>query len=246
MINLDHAGLPRDDQLPNLDPDTLRRLANQIADAAQARAATPMRIHRSWVRTSSLIAAAAVAAAIGVFAMLPTPPADAASWLATPTAAEGAARTGLASECQKTMDSSASAVLVEQRGTSNLTVLADSSECLNAAGLGGMRGTLITSARNAMPDAKPTAGGLQVIGNGALSGIGQVDERTGATEMVAGYMGVIGRVGADVRSVVVHTPGQPDITASLQNGWVAAWWPSLQDPAGLTVTNTTGTYRIDL
>lgn len=42
---------------------------------------------------------------------------------------------------------------------------------------------------------------------------------------------VIGRAGAGIAVVTVDTPGQPQILATLENGWFAAWWPAkLPDP----------------
>jgi hypothetical protein len=43
----------------------------------------------------------------------------------------------------------------------------------------------------------------------------------------------MGRAGAAIVSVVIETPGQPQILASLENGWFAAWWPAvIPDDAG--------------
>jgi hypothetical protein len=38
---------------------------------------------------------------------------------------------------------------------------------------------------------------------------------------------VIGRAGGAIAQVVVETPGQPQILASLENGWFAAWWAAV-------------------
>jgi hypothetical protein len=38
---------------------------------------------------------------------------------------------------------------------------------------------------------------------------------------------VMGRAGPAIASVVVETPNQPQILASLENGWFAAWWPAV-------------------
>ncbi len=64
--------------------------------------------------------------------------------------------------------------------------------------------------------------------------------------MTAGYMGVTGRAGADVRNIVIHARDIGDVTASMRNGWFAAWWPSLDKPTSLTVTTTTGSYTVHL
>ena len=38
---------------------------------------------------------------------------------------------------------------------------------------------------------------------------------------------VMGRSGTAIAMVVVETPNQPQILASLENGWFAAWWPAV-------------------
>lgn len=247
MITIEDGGVPKDGQLPDFDPVTLRRLSDQIIGAVGIPAARP-RAHSvsrtAWIRRFALIAAAAAVALVAVAAIVPSPPAQA--WSPTPTLAQGSMRTDLAAACQQWMDTDSVPVLIEQRGTSNLTVLADSSECLNAQGLGGMRGTLTSGGGGTVPDGAPDADDVQVISSDALNGIGSAPDATGHVDLVAGYMGVIGRAGSNVLSVVVHTPGQPDITASMENGWFAAWWPSLQQPATLTVTTVAGSYSVRL
>lgn len=250
MINLENSGIPRDDQIPDLAPTTLRTLSDQIVAAGDASDDSFSGIHqqRPWLRRSALIAAAAAAAVVVTFAVLPSPTAQA--WSATPTLAEGTVRADLAADCQDMMDTPAPAVLVEQRGTSNFTVLADSSLCLDVTGLPGLEegGPLKAGGRDIVPAQEQGADHVQVIHAGSLGGIGIAtagDELAdGAT--TAGYMSVTGRAGADVANIVIHRVGRGDITASLQNGWFAAWWPSLDRPTSLTVTTTTGSYDLDL
>jgi len=247
MIAIEDGGVPRDGQLPDFDAVTLRRLSDQIMGAADMPVARPRAhsVSRSvWIRRFALIGAAAVVALVMVAVIVPSRPAQA--WSPTPTLAQGSMRAELAAACQKWMNTDSVPVLIEQRGTSNLTVLADSSECLNAQGVGGMRGTLTSGGQGTMPDEAPGADEVQVINSGALSGIGSAPDAIGHVDLVAGYMGVIGRTGSNVLSIVVHTPGQPDITASMENGWFAAWWPSLQQPAALTVNAVTGSYSVRL
>lgn len=37
---------------------------------------------------------------------------------------------------------------------------------------------------------------------------------------------VLGRIGAGIASVTVEPAGAPLVTATVQNGWFAAWWPT--------------------
>lgn len=40
----------------------------------------------------------------------------------------------------------------------------------------------------------------------------------------------MGRAGAGIAKAVIVTPGQPQVTASLANGWYLAWWPGGRQP----------------
>lgn len=62
--------------------------------------------------------------------------------------------------------------------------------------------------------------------------------------MTAGYMGAAGRVGVDAENIVIPTVDRGDVTAGIDHGWFAAWWPSPVEPTSLTVTTTTGTYDL--
>ncbi len=58
---------------------------------------------------------------------------------------------------------------------------------------------------------------------------------------------LIGFVGTDVTGVTVHTAEHDDVTATVENGHVAAWWPgpravSVTDPQLGTTVNATVTY----
>jgi hypothetical protein len=244
MIMIEDGAVPTDSQLPDFDAVTLRRLSDQIIAAAAVPKAARLRARSVSVRRFALIVAAVAASVVVIAAIMPSPPAQA--WSPTPSLAQGSVRADLAAACQRWMGTDSAPVLIEQRGTSNLTVLADSSECLNAQGLGGIGGTLTSGGQGTVPDGAPGADEVQVISANALSGIGGAPDATGHVDMVAGYMGVIGRAGSNVLSIVVHAPGQPDITASMENGWFAAWWPSLERPSTLTVTTAVGNYSVRL
>lgn len=242
MISLEDSGVPRDDQLTDLAPATLHRLADRIVGGDESPDRVARAVHLPRIRRSVLIAAAASAVAVTVM-LLPSPPAEA--WSATPALAEGTARAALVADCQDMSDVSAPAVLVEQRGSSSLTILADSSQCLIVTGLGGA-GPFKTGGRDVVPASEPAADQVQLIHDDALNGVGIVDPATDEAELTAGYVAVVGRAGTEVEKVVIHTIDRGDVAASLEGGWFAAWWPSLTEPVSLTVTTSTGSYDLDL
>jgi hypothetical protein len=45
-----------------------------------------------------------------------------------------------------------------------------------------------------------------------------------------GYVAVMGRVGSRVRALQLST-AEGKVVATVENGWMAAWWPSAHDPA---------------
>jgi hypothetical protein len=261
MISLDNSGIPRDDQVPDLAPATLRLLSDQIADATGgAPARTAVRrpgaavrgIRRPWLRRSALIAAAAAAAVAVTSAVLPSPPAEA--WSATPTLADAGTWATLEAECRQqngwqSQPSTARAVIAEQRGDSTFTVLADATMCLQAISFDGSLKP-VSGGQELLPAALPGAGEVQVIHANVLYGEADVtsDEHGNRVEtLTRGYVDTIGRVGPGVEDIVIHTVDNGDVTASIDNGWFAAWWPSLATlPTSMTVTTTTGTYDLDL
>lgn len=171
-------------------------------------------------------------------------PAEVAGWAATPTLATGTTNTELAAQCQDIMHTSAPAVILEKRGASNLTVLADSSECLNAQG-DDIPGALITGGQGFVPAEKPGPDEVQVLQADSLGAVGPGDTADQGEPIPAtGYMGVFGQVGSAVENVVIHTPDHGDVTASIDNGWFAAWWPPRTRPTSLTVTTATGSHVV--
>lgn len=248
MNRLEDAGRPTDQDLPHIAPAVLRQLACDLVDSASDYGRLPIRRPQtSWGRRLVPVAAIAAAGLIAAIVLAPAPNAEAAGWLPVPTMVTGTTQASLGAECQQMMQSDAPVVLVEQRGASSFIVLGDTSECLNATGP-GLPFPLTTGGQNRLPAQAPTGNEVQVIHADSLgmmtSDMNPNDPPDPQTSH--GYMGVTGRVGPDVRTIVIHTAGQPDITASLHDGWFAAWWPSLTRPASMTVTTTTDTYQQDL
>ncbi|MGO0575890.1 hypothetical protein [Ornithinimicrobium panacihumi] len=138
------------------------------------------------------------------------------------------------------------AALTERRGPWTFTILrgpdGQLGDCLlgrsrlsmlgGGSGGGGMSGTPAT------PD--PTGAELDTAMAGSLSSSPSWWEQIIGRDQAQGLSYVYGRAGEDVRGVVVHTPDQGEVTASVQNGIWAAWWPVEEGryPSGLTATVT--------
>jgi hypothetical protein len=86
-------------------------------------------------------------------------------------------------------------------------------------------------------------GNVQGAGGGWTAGDPELLRPIGTTELadaqhgligggdlnVVGYS-VVGRAGDDIASVVIEPDGVPPISATLENGWFAGWWPANVPP----------------
>lgn len=244
MLELRKLGTPRDDQIPDLTPPTLRILSDDIMDGQSS--VTDIRgRHRRLRRAAVIVAAAAVA---GTVVSLGLPAAPAQAWSATP-ALVGADTWGmLEADCQGFgfEPSRASAVIVEERGGSNLTVLADGTLCLQVLYDGSFHPA--GGGSETIPATAPGGDEIQVIHANVLwaEGIGSRGDPNDVT-LTRGYVDTFGRVGPGVERIVIHTVDSGDVVASIDNGWFAAWWPSLGElPRSMTVTTTSGSNEVGL
>jgi hypothetical protein len=180
-----------------------------------------------------------------------------ASWTATPRqptasqeiAASTACRASLLASLEETPQSDpggvtrtalrrASTVLAEQRGDWTLVVLGDG---------GGLDASCVTQDdAGASTDNSWEASGYRESLN-----LGPRDilvSRGGTGGSRNNLMSVlIGFVGTNVRGVTVHTAEHDEVTATVTNGRVAAWWPgprgvSVSDPHLGTAVDATVTY----
>ncbi|WP_432571099.1 YbaN family protein [Kineococcus sp. SYSU DK005] len=200
--------------------------------------------HRWRVRSAGRwIAVGATAVALGIAAVvlpgLPgsTPPAAFASWTAVPAAlavsdvqAAGQAcrrnHFGQPAEMAPMLPSDAQiqrmdTVLAEQRGAYTYTLLAGGgwlAECLSGDGLGG--GVLASAGEVDLRTGwslVPAPDGVVVLTGGT--------QRTGGGAS-ATYRWLSGRVGEQVSAVEVTPTGEGVVTATVSNGYFAAWWPA--------------------
>lgn len=110
---------------------------------------------------------------------------------------------------------------------------------------------------------KRTGGSACVLGPGigfgvaSLGGVQASDDRlkpdqigtavtVGSDSRGDAYVLIAGRVGSDVRSIVVHRRNNVDVIASIGDGWYLAWWPARQRATAATVTTTHGARTVSL
>lgn len=233
------------------------------AGAAPAQAVPLRRPRRSRYLLSA--AAAVVAVGVGLPAIAPGP--AYAGWVAMPSPAPVPVARDAEEQCrQMWVDSGAydparaaivddpdlvdtstpdpqtlRALLTEKRGPWTFTVMVGPEgqlgDCLQNhswvpfSGRGSSGGSL--SGIPATP--APQGADVDLAIGSALSGGSTMGPFQRDHQSMA-YM--YGRAGEDVRSVVLHTPEQGDVTASVQNGVWAAWWPQdeARYPEGTTAT----------
>ncbi|SFO96637.1 hypothetical protein SAMN05660464_1748 [Geodermatophilus dictyosporus] len=231
---LSGAALVSDADLPDLPPGFLRT-ARRVAAADPGRdgVVLPFRAPaRAWRRAAAgTVAAAGVAAALVLVPGGTTPPAV-ADWSHLPDAATPAQRSALAAACTQALartpaEAGASwtaehpflpaeqrPAVVDVRGPWGLTVLVGGGtvgDCLS--GPDGVVGT----ARQELPDGAP-ASGVRAAGLGTTQA-SDGEDLYGST--------AYGRSAADVVAVELVLPGGEVVTATVEDGWWAAWWPGI-------------------
>lgn len=208
----------------DLNPDSLparallaRALAEPIPDAQEAAR------RRRPVTVAIAGAAAVLVVFVGVSVLTPSGQVAYAGWEATPSAATAAALTAAETECAPAAAEGGTERVLEQRGSYVLAVYADSgviSQCLT--------GTDITTAGTSTTAALPAPAEPDTV---AVYDDGAHAWGAGDGEV----MSVVGRVGADVRSVSVENEAGLVVDASIDDGWFTAWWPGESPAETITV-----------
>jgi hypothetical protein len=67
-------------------------------------------------------------------------------------------------------------------------------------------------------------GSLRLAENGLLN-LAKVTESGGTSDNTGTTYSSVGRIGSDVASVVINTIQQGPVTATVHDGYFAAWWP---------------------
>ena len=214
--------------------------------------------HPRRMRRVALLGAAAMVAAVAVVGteLLGGGSPAYASWTATPHQPTTSQQIAAATACRESLLASyadtpprdpggltrnalrrASAVLAEQRGDWTLVVLGDR---------GGLDASCVVQDDNGSATDKSweASGYRESLDPGPrdifVSSGGTGGSRNNLLSVLIGF------VGTDVTGVTVHT-AENDVTATVENGHVAAWWPgprgvSVTDPQLGTTVNATVTY----
>lgn len=198
------------------------------------------RRHRRWLVLPAA-AATLVAAWAALPSLLPVTPAY-ATWTSTPTPVTGPAYDKTVGACQKAMASSADrgegpyrpdpraetarTVLAEQRGQVILVSLISDNDSAYSC--------MFDAARPGRPHS--ASGGIATVSTPSSPPLDDDQLRSLGPGMSGGPEGGFahtqGRVGADVRTVTIHSSGMT-LEASVTDGVFAAWWPisgSFEEP----------------
>lgn len=188
---------------------------------------------RGAPRAVRLLPVAAAAVAVLSLPLLDSAPSAYASWTALPTGVPVSADSPAATWCRHRWEQDATTsniepVLVEQRGDYTLVV---------GEGTAGQESACLARSRRG----EEPSGGIatQVDRDAGAPEAGTIRVTLYDTSSYTGYVGsspdpdtieeatsiVSGRVGKDVASLIVNTPQQGAVHASIVDGRFAAWWP---------------------
>ena len=236
-----------------LQPAPRRSARARQGSARQGRGGWQLRSPGRWIAVGATAVASGVAAVVLPGVPGGTPPAAFASWTAVPAALAVSDVQAAGQACRRDhfgqlaemapmlptdgqiqqMDT----VLAEQRGSYTYTLLSDGrwlAQCLTGDGLGG--GVLASAGQVDLRTGwslVPAPDGVVVLTGGT--------QRTGGGAS-ATYRWLSGRVGERVSGVEVIPTGEGVVTATVSNGYFAAWWPAgRSDTAELTLRLADGT-----
>ncbi|SDC09195.1 hypothetical protein SAMN05660690_0501 [Geodermatophilus telluris] len=235
---LSDAALVDDADLPDLPPSFLRTAREVAATSAGPATVVPFRAPaRSRRRLAVGTVAAAGAAAALVLVPGGTAPRAVADYAYVPDRAAPAAQAALVAACTEALARTADGdgtswaaehpfdpaeqrpAVVDVRGPWGLTVLVGGGtvgDCLS--GPDGVVGTARQELRSSLSSAP--AAGVRTAGLGTTRTSGGGD-RDGST--------AYGRSAPDVAAVELVLPGREVVTATVADGWWAAWWPGATD-----------------
>jgi len=176
---------------------------------------------RAWRRGMLVAAVAALVLAVSSSVVNGSSPA-AASWTAQPRALTPDVTAARGAYCLRLLalpapySRSARATIVEQRGAYTFTLVTSPQ---------GLIATCLD--RDNGPSQESSGGGSKWVGpRAALAPDGMLTDGlyVGSDDDIS-TRAVVGRVGSSVRGVVVHTAQHGPVTATIADGYFAAWWP---------------------
>lgn len=190
---------------------------------------TDARLRRPRTRMVRLAAAGVVASSTLTVTVLGGGQQAYAGWTAYPAGLSLGEDSVVTQQCQRwaansTTQAPTQPVLSERRGDDALALLR------------GRDGLLIVCHQHLVPG-EPVGGSSETRMTEDPSPDGLISDRGSAFANDEGspiVRTVTGRVGSDVTAVTVHTREQGDVTATVRNGYFAAWWPgeSFEPTAG--------------
>lgn len=226
LRTLDPAGPARPDLSPRARADLERIVATDAGAAASNEPLAAQRRRPRQVARLLPVAAAAVGAAVLSLSLLGSPPSAYASWTAIPTGDALTTESPGARSCvQRWHQDAASAnlepVLAEERGDFTL-VVGDGPGGLESVCLarGDLTGSISTVVDRDAGAPGPGAISVTIYDTSSYS-----DASSGPDTVEDAHSIVTGRIGEDVIGIVVNTPQQGPVLASIDQGWFAAWWP---------------------
>ena len=253
----------------DIQPLTSTEIDVLVADIINRDAATPTQEPDRARRSRSKIAAAVIAATAALLATLSVtgavPNTRAVAWSAVPAAPSTADRERHGQQCIDSATdpiptddsagnqlppptaaptgSSLTVELSEDRNGSNATLLSNGSVCLSFSDGTGPGGVYNTS-----PPPRPDGDRIVLAAHSLFSSGTPAEE--GSSKMRWESFWIVTYVaGPDVAGAVITTHDGTEVTATVANGWILAWWPTddnpdqtsqIGDEDTITITATTG------
>lgn len=222
------AGMNDLERLAVLDPARgrtpsdleLTRASAQLDRIIAGSVPTHRRVPRRWIAVGAATVAAGVAAVVVVPALIPSTAERAvAGWTAEPATRTGDQVLPQARACGRGDVAGSSAtvrpddvLLAEQRGVATLLIMRRNGrivECLSA-------GDDAMASMGLLDDGPLPPQSADQVSLETMSSLGDGDGQ---------WSNIVGLVGAGVTAVEVRLDNGRVITASVGNGWWAAWWP---------------------
>ncbi|NGY61173.1 hypothetical protein G7043_19775 [Lentzea sp. NEAU-D13] len=222
-------------EIPQLDPMRVQVRKHAMLNAIEEEP------RRRWWRIAvpaSVLAAAVVATTV---LWTPTNPSAYASWTAEPRA-PGPGADSVVEKCRKLIAESPTAdmpdwpetptdlTIVDQRG--DLTMVLFTGPESEQSCLGSPKGIEMAGGGGS-PNGRPPLGSARF----RMGSLGTSDPDPGQGEP---RRTLVAEVGAEVAKARVSTDDGKQVTATVDNGWMVAWWPTKAKAISVTLYNSAG------
>lgn len=181
-------------------------------------------MRRWWALVPAVAAASAVVFAVSTS----TATSALATWTAVPTKPSSQVAAAAASSCKESAPAEAAPTIIEQRGTVAMVLLVDQS----------WTAACVWSD----VDQSSVAGSIEELGPSPTGGDVTITTQLSTWSDVDGaWTAIHGRVGPDVAEVVVTRDSGEPVTATVDGGRFAAWWPGNAAAASVAPYGVDGT-----